>query len=837
MDDGLNINSPDRPIRSLPLDEGARLYTHRSTGPFVSPSENTWAAHNQLIKRAKEDLGFDKDRYFYFDGIVAAKLGNPALTNPKHADFARYEAMRNNIAVLRNFVLMHYEESGLFKNGSFSQRARIESLAESLGQALANDKWGTRAFTKSTSVDVANIDGVGTMEMYKHLLDIQENPTARQPMIAQLKTFLALPDRDWKLPPLSASPFSPQALAAPPPGYVSKPLPKADTSSDTYNDSQERTQAETHTAETAQSPRAVEQMEFTSPEALAQHKDALDESIAIVEHAVQVANSLQHIDTLAEIPREESVEEARKILRFLRNMEFADHTMEEFLDQGTPSAIVGKKQAFSRLTDIFAAHLRHAQTVNPTIASTNSAVEQARDTICTMALELAEHTRRMLREGDEREERLNQLIDSIPHTADLRITQPVDHLLETYELGLEHASGRELATTTLERLLLSSERLEKHAILLKQPNENEEGREESIALARHVLNRMEQLPIGDRTLMEFIEHGTPKEQAAFAQQVEELVGIYRNIIIEATQNNGEVTLDPKLKEANDAIGGFAHAVKLMAAKEMPNSIASAQQIGAEASQEPSQWKDLSHHAVNRLIKSAEGGLEKAIGEIASDAEEQDEDLAAELIAESMTHLDNAKRKKKRKRESSSRSGKGAKKQKKKLLDITADDYALKQGRFAEDSKEMRKEGPGVNFNASRASKDTAKQMRTMLSIDADDRVMGQGRFADQDPVSSMRNNNLQNSNSAPNRPASTTRSNTQVRPVGKVAAPQGLKEADLAAIAKLGGSLRDIGNQLQGLSVASVSSVDKVVPDSRTAKQQQQDRDMNAPRNQGGPGK
>ena len=825
MDDGANSPPSDRPKRSEQLDDGTRIYKRRSTGAYVSPAENTWAAHAQVIKKAHSALGFDAQNYDYFDGAFAEKLGLSALTNPKHADYARYEALRNNVAVLRNFILSYYEESGQFKNGSYEQRDRIESIAESLGQALANDKWGSRAFTKFASIDVANIDGVGAMEMYKHLLDLQENPTMRQPMIAQLKSFLALPNRDWGLPPLAASPFHPQALAAPPPGYAPPPPKPASTngSADTNDSDSQSRDLQTKVQE---QPRAVEQMAFTSPENIAHFKDEIEESIAIVEHIVQVVNSLQHIDTLAEIPREESVEEARKILRFLRNMEFTEHPLEEFLDQGTPSTIVGKKQSLARLTDIFAAHLRHAQSVNPSIASTNAAVEQARDTLCTIALELAEHTRRMLRDEDEREERLNQLIDSLPHEADLRINQPVGHLLETVELGLEHASGRELATTTLERLLLSSERLEQHNILLQHLKEGEEpSREESIELARKALQRIEQLPMGERSLLDFIDHGSPKEQAAFAQQVEELVGIYRNIVVEAAQSNGEVILDPKVKEANDAIGGFAHAVKLMAAKEMPNSIASAQQISAEAANEPTQWKDLSHHAVNRLVKSAEGGLEKAIGEIASDEEEQEEDLASEIIAETMTHLDNTKRKKKRRGDSKSRSGKGAKKQKKKMLDITADDYALKQGRFAEDSKEMRKETPG---NSSIA-KETKKQNNNVTVIDNNERMTGQGRFSEQDPVPTMRNTNMQTTNTTPNR--NPTRTNSQTRPSKPATPLQGLKEADLAAIAKLGGSLRDIGNQLQGLNVANVSGVDKVAPDNRNPKPQE--RDQNLPRNQG----
>ena len=61
---------------------------------------------------------------------------------------------------------------------------------------------------------------------------------------------------------------------------------------------------------------------------------------------------------------------------------------------------------------------------------------------------------------------------------------------------------------------------------------------------------MEQLASGNQTLQEFIDTARPHEKAAFAQQVDELVDIYRNLIAEATQNNTDITLDPAIKQAN-----------------------------------------------------------------------------------------------------------------------------------------------------------------------------------------------------------------------------------------------------------------------------------------------
>ncbi|NBO19934.1 MAG: hypothetical protein EBV03_12080, partial [Proteobacteria bacterium] len=387
---------------------------------------------------------------------------------------------------------------------------------------------------------------------------------------------------------------------------------------------------------------------------------------------------------------DEIIEEVRKILRLLRNMEFTDRSMEQFLDS-TPAAATSKKQAFSRLADIFAQHMRHATHKDPSLRH-NPAVEQARDTVATIALELTEHTRRQLLAEEQRiaerleqqhqiEERLNGLIDSLPLEADFRIPQSVDRLLDTLELGLQHCTGQEVELSNIDRLSQSSLRTHAWALQLYEEKVEVHTREESLEHAREILQQLQKLVPPGQTLEEFAEQSTLAEKVSFAKQVEELVETYRNIMSEAYQSNPSLMFDEEVRAANDAVGGFASAVKLMASKEIPNSIAAAQQISADITQEPSEWKNLHHRAVDRLIKSAEGGLDKAISEIAQDdEEEQAEDVAQELLESSLLDADKRKRKKRRRGgEAKSKSGKGGKKQRRKQMDLSADDRYLKQG--------------------------------------------------------------------------------------------------------------------------------------------------------------
>lgn len=776
-------------------------YEHRRTGRFIFAQENTWAAHAQRIKTKEFGIGFNPQAYQYFDGIIASKLNLPALTDEKNPEYPRYFALRDNIAVLRNYILTHYEDTGqLTKENISDAMERIESIAESLGQALANDGWVSRPLTVAASLDVANIDGVGAMEMYKHLLEIQEHPTAHPALVERmknLKAFFNLPDRDWKLPELNDSPFSPANLAAPPPGYVGTMYQKPDTSgnADTDADSRQQNQGEKNTK--------------------------LDDAIAQSEQAVKTANALYSVDQMAEKPRSESVEEARKILRLLRNLQFSDRNMAEFLDHGTATTVAAKRQAFSRLIDIFAAHHSSATRHDPA-ASRDAAIVQGRDTVATAALELAEHTRRVLLAEETRmeefqrhqlEEKLNHLIDSLPPEADLRTEQPVTRLLETLDVALRHMSGQELDLTDQERLILAAQRVHEAATqLLSADSMQPHTREESLDHAREVLQRINDIVPHGQSMAEFIEHSSTSQKAQFAKQVDELTDTYRNVMAEAMSHNPDIILDDKVREANDAVGGLSHSVKLMAIKEIPNSIAAAQQISADITRDPERWKDLHHRAVDRIVHSAEGGLEKAIGELTSDDEEErDAEIAQETLDLALQHLDTSKRKKKRRSEGKGTS-RSLKKQLKKILDLAADDRILKQGRFSnrgDDDKYV----AGMDVAMAQARKQEKDQTKKLVDMRADDRIMGQGRFTNdedhakvkerpQDKISKMK------LRAAQQKIADQTRSTTAVqqpqqreeRPAqstqqAAVGSSMSLSAKDMAAIQQLGSSLKNLENQ------------------------------------------
>ncbi|MBY0406512.1 MAG: hypothetical protein K2Q01_02380, partial [Rickettsiales bacterium] len=76
-----------------------------------------------------------------------------------------------------------------------------------------------------------------------------------------------------------------------------------------------------------------------------------------------------------------------------------------------------------------------------------------------------------------------------------------------------------------------------------------------------------------------------------------------------------------------------------------------------------------------------------------------------------------------------------------------------------------------------------------------------------------------------NNPTRSTSSRNNPANVGPMAPPQGLNPRDLAAVAQLGGSLRNLGNQVQTVTPA------QIVPDTRTQTPQP---DPNNPTRPGG---
>ncbi|MGE0755055.1 MAG: hypothetical protein AB7L92_07855, partial [Alphaproteobacteria bacterium] len=187
-------------------DAQSRVHLFPSVGKFIVPLENTWSSHAHMVKDPDYALEFNPNRFVYFDKIIAEKLNIPALTDPTHRDYAKYEGLRTNLAVMRNDIIGMYLDDGSFDPGDEKFIPVFVSIAEALGESLANDKWALRPFTQHMSMDVANVEGVGAREMYKHLLEMQSPASSLRNLLSQVP-LLEVTNRNWGLKPLEETPY------------------------------------------------------------------------------------------------------------------------------------------------------------------------------------------------------------------------------------------------------------------------------------------------------------------------------------------------------------------------------------------------------------------------------------------------------------------------------------------------------------------------------------------------------------------------------------------------------------------------------------------------------
>ena len=349
---------------------------------------------------------------------------------------------------------------------------------------------------------------------------------------------------------------------------------------------------------------------------------------------------------------EPSADEARQVLRWLNNLPSADMPLDEWLDSGAPEEAFAKAGSLSQLVKLFIRKLKWARKKRLDILRTDIMIENAAAAAAAMTQAVIEYTLSKLPGKHPKIPMLEASLSALPPQAGMRQAQSVKRLVDTVATGMERVSGKNVSGKSApEQLVEISERLQKTTRKLRSVDSMEPpAREESIELAREILRRLKNLGFSDKPLKELIEAGNPQDKVAFAKQIDEMTDMYKNLVQEAAEINPNILQDQRIKDANDAITTFTHGIKLMAAKEMPGSIAAAQQISADDTQNPEAWDTLHDRTVGRLIKSMEGGLEKAAANIeAEQQDQQTEQQAQEAAVDAALHHADASRRKKRKR--------------------------------------------------------------------------------------------------------------------------------------------------------------------------------------------
>lgn len=365
-------------------------------------------------------------------------------------------------------------------------------------------------------------------------------------------------------------------------------------------------------------------------------EDLITKLLATSFALLNTAHKLQSPESLP-VPatKDNSVEIARKTLRWLRNLQDISQDMERWMYIGNLPEQQTKADYLQNLISIYAGQVKIAQLSNPDLLN-HFTIDHANHAVGSIALSISLHTLENLPDNSPSIAQLDSQLDNILPQWDNRQAQSVEQLIDAIESGLTHLLNKPLGDRSpIDRLLEISNNLQEAVRQLYSIDTLEDpAREESIELAREILRRLKNLSFSDNPIEESIDTGKPSEKLAFAQRISEMVDMYKNLLFEAMRVNPEIVNDIRVKNANDAAGWCSNGVKLMAAKEIPSNSTAINQISVDIEQMISSGKSMKGLAINHLMNKMEGGMEHAAEQISShDKQEQKENSEAEAAAQ------------------------------------------------------------------------------------------------------------------------------------------------------------------------------------------------------------
>lgn len=322
------------------------------------------------------------------------------------------------------------------------------------------------------------------------------------------------------------------------------------------------------------------------------------------------AHKLQTPESLPVLPASENAtEEARKTLRFLRNLQGLPSDMESWLHIGNLPEQQAKIELLEKLINIYAGQVKIAQLSNPDLLK-HFTIEHANHAAGSLAVSITLHTLENLPEDSESAAVLDSQLDGIPPEWDSRQTQSVEQLVDSIESALAHLMNKPLGERSPVDRLVEVSNIIQNAVRQLYSIDTLKGpaREESIELAREILRRLKNMAFSDKDIEDAIDKGKPNEKLAFAKRIAEMINVYKNMLSEAVRTNPNIINDIRVKNASDAAGSCSEAIKLMAAKEIPSNLSSLQQISADIEQ-------IKDKSLNHLMHKMEGGVERAQEEI------------------------------------------------------------------------------------------------------------------------------------------------------------------------------------------------------------------------------
>lgn len=373
-----------------------RIQFWPDVGRFVIPKENTFAAHLQLVKQGEAlDVQFDPRTYLYFDAVIAAHAKRSDLFNPDHKDYAKNAPLRDNIAVIRNDIMGIYMEDGSFDPGDEKYLLPLVEMASDIGDALKNERRIGGIIQPRLDTGILNVEGEGASYLYEYLESRQTSTSWLGNLWAMIKNILQQPMRQWELPPIALSAVSRDKLDI--------PAPEDDLCA------------------------------HCTKEQLARRFHGM-----LKENIQKGGRSKSAVDILTLMEKREAVEHGRTILDWLRNIEFSDKSLKEWMDTGTPMEKSAERAAIQDIIHSYYEVLEGLVLEQPQMLN-DPKIREAADTIAVL-----EHSLQLM----AKLEKPKSLADTMQISADITQQperwdelsgQTVDRLMQTLKGGLEEA--------------------------------------------------------------------------------------------------------------------------------------------------------------------------------------------------------------------------------------------------------------------------------------------------------------------------------------------------------------------------------------------------------------
>ena len=341
----------------------------------------------------------------------------------------------------------------------------------------------------------------------------------------------------------------------------------------------------------------------------------IDFFIFVSNSLLVLSHQLQTPELLPVATKNAPLEDARKALRWLRNLQNIQYYMENWLRLGGLPEQQAKAEYFSELIEIYVGLVKIAQLTNPETLN-HWTIEGANFSVGSIALSIALHTLDTLPDNHPEFEIFDKSLDDILPEWDIRQGQSIERLLDDLESGISYLAGKPMGDRTpLEQLLEISEKIGQVAQeLYSIENLQEPAREESIELAREILRRLKNMTFTDMNLEDVVDTGRPNEKVAFAKKIAEMVEIYKNMLGEAVRIDPKIMNDPRVKKASIAVDDCEAGIKRMAMKIMQENGAMAGQSIPQIKKHNSDKTDSNKNAKS-IMQNMEGGIEQAAKQI------------------------------------------------------------------------------------------------------------------------------------------------------------------------------------------------------------------------------